>query len=60
MVTQIIGMKGPEGQGFSRQPAAAKGLDAAQRRELSIEALAGNVTITELARQHNASRKFVY
>ena len=23
MVTQIIGMKGPEGQAFSRQPAAA-------------------------------------
>ena len=60
MVTQIIGLKRPKGQGFSREPAGAKGLDPAQRRRLSIEALAATVPIAELARQHKASRKFVY
>jgi hypothetical protein len=40
--------------------AAAKGLDPAQRRRLSLEALAGPAPIADLARQHHVSRKFVY
>ena len=31
-----------------------------QRQELAIRALAGGQTISELARQHEVSRKFVY
>jgi len=60
MVTQIIGRERPKGQGFSREPAAAKGLDTTQRRTLSLEALAGTAPIADLARQHDVSRKFVY
>lgn len=60
MVTQIIGTGPITGQGFSRHPLAAKQLDAQQRRTLSVQALAGEVTIADLARQHDVSRKFVY
>jgi len=60
MVTQIIGPERPQGQRFSRESAGAKGLDAAQKRDLSLEALAGTVPIAELARHNGTSRKFVY
>jgi hypothetical protein len=35
-------------------------LDPAQRQHLAIQALAGSVSITDLAEQHQVSRKFVY
>ena len=60
MVTQIIGTKPAAGQGFSRQRLGAKGLDIPQRRQLSVQALAGSATIADLARRHEVSRKFVY
>lgn len=39
---------------------AAHGLDPAQRQHLAIQALAGSVSITDLAEQYHVSRKFVY
>lgn len=38
----------------------AHALDSRQRQELAIHALAETTTITELARDHQVSRKFVY
>ena len=38
----------------------AHALDPRQRQELAIQALAETTTITELARNHQVSRKFVY
>ena len=35
-------------------------LDAAQRQQLAIRALAGNEPISKLAHEHDVSRKFVY
>jgi hypothetical protein len=40
-------------------PAAAKLMDAVQRQELAMAALAGGQSITELAEEHAVSRKFV-
>ena len=59
MVTQIIGPERPKGQGVSRRRGAAKGLDPARRRTLSVQALAGAAPIADLARRHQVSRKFV-
>jgi hypothetical protein len=39
---------------------AAHALDPCQRQQLAIQALAETTTITELARDHQVSRKFVY
>jgi hypothetical protein len=39
---------------------AARTLDPAQRQQLAVQALAGAQTITQLARDHQVSRKFVY
>jgi len=41
-------------------PWPAKRLLPQQRQELAIRALTGAETISELARQHEVSRKFVY
>jgi len=60
VVTQIIGPERPKGQGVSRRRGAAKGLDPARRRTLSVQALAGATPIADLARRHQVSRKFVY
>ena len=38
----------------------AQALDPAQRQHLAVQALAGSLAITELAEQHQVSRKFVY
>ena len=38
----------------------AKRLVPQQRQELAIQVLAGTETVSELARQHEVSRKFVY
>lgn len=38
----------------------ARALDPAQRQHLAVQALAGSLSITELAEQHHVSRKFVY
>jgi hypothetical protein len=38
----------------------AHALDPAQRQHLAIQALAGSLSITELAELHHVSRKFVY
>jgi hypothetical protein len=38
----------------------AQALDPAQRQHLAVLALAGALSITELAEQHHVSRKFVY
>jgi hypothetical protein len=45
-------------QGVAACP--AKRLLPPQRQELAIQGLAGTVTISELARQHEVSRKFLY
>lgn len=39
---------------------AARALDGEQRQQLALQALAGHEPITELARRHQVSRKFVY
>jgi hypothetical protein len=39
---------------------AAHELDSEQRQQLALQALAGTEPITELARRHQVSRKFVY
>jgi hypothetical protein len=41
-------------------PVAARTLGADQRQELAVAALAHTETITQLAREHQVSRKFVY
>jgi hypothetical protein len=38
----------------------AKGLLPQQRQDVAVQALAGTETVSELARQHDVSRKFVY
>ena len=38
----------------------AKQLAAQQRRDLAIQVLAGTETVSELAREHEVSRKFLY
>lgn len=46
----------------SRQPpgCAAKALDFDQRRELAVNALSGQQSVSKLAEQHKVSRKFIY
>ena len=39
---------------------AAKLLDGEQRRAMALDALAGTQTISQIARDHDVSRKFVY
>jgi hypothetical protein len=43
-----------------RQSWPAQGLQPSQRQDLAIQALAGTETISELARRHEVSRKFLY
>ena len=43
-----------------RKPSAARNLAPADRRALSIQALAGRKPLAHLARQYQVSRKFVY
>jgi len=50
---------------FYRQPenvvfCAAKAMESQQRQGLALQALAGSETISQLAQQHDVSRKFVY
>jgi hypothetical protein len=45
-------------QTTSRWPAQA--LEALQRQDLAVQALAGGQAITQLARDHEVSRKFIY
>jgi len=60
MVTQIIDTSGSDSETFSLESTAAKSLGPAERRVLSVEALAGSEPIISLARHHQVSRKFVY
>jgi hypothetical protein len=46
--------------GPDRQSWPAQGFQPSQRRDLAIQALAGTETISELARRHEVSRKFLY
>jgi hypothetical protein len=47
-------------QQHSRNPCPAKLLDAQQRQNLAVHALAGTQSIVQLAADHDVSRKFVY
>ena len=38
---------------------AARSLDPAQRRDLAVQVVAGNESVSQTARDHNVSRKFV-
>jgi hypothetical protein len=50
----------PATQQQSRNPCAAKLLDARQRQTVAVHALAGAQSIVQLAANHDVSRKFVY
>src|SRR6195952_4766351 len=45
---------------MNRRVGAAAALSETGRRDLAVQALARSATISELAIQHDASRKFVY
>ena len=53
--TDLISLQ-PETEDFY----PAKGLDSRRREELARQVLAGNGSISQLARQHEVSRKFLY
>jgi hypothetical protein len=40
--------------------AGARGLDGEHRQHLAVQVLAGTQPVTELAKRHGVSRKFVY
>jgi len=60
MVSPLIVTSSTKSSAFPRSLSAAKDLKAAQRRQLSVQALAGHESITDLARDRNVSRKFVH
>ena len=45
---------------FTQTNTGAKGLSPRERKNLGVSALAGTITISDLAREHSTSRKFVY
>jgi len=45
---------------MDRGVGAAAGLPGSDRKDLAIQALAGSVTVSDLAARHGVSRKFVY
>jgi len=60
MVTQVIGTSASDSQIFSKKFAPATRLGPEKRRNISIRALAGSTPISQIARQNQVSRKFVY
>jgi len=60
MVTKIIGTSVSDSQIFPKKLAPATRLGSEQRRDISIRALAGSSPISQIARQNQLSRKFVY
>jgi hypothetical protein len=59
MVAQLIGTAAGSAAPFPK-PCAAHRLGPAERKGLSVQVLAGQVSVTDLSRQHGVSRKFVY
>ena len=59
MVAQLIGTAADPTASFP-VPNLASGLGPDQRKELSIQALAGQEPVAQLAARHQVSRKFVY
>jgi hypothetical protein len=60
MVADIIGRRRRKDQAFSTGRCQAAALGPAQRRSLSLKALAGSDSISGLARDNGVSRKFLY
>lgn len=59
MVAPLIGTA-PDPAALFPPASVAKGLGPDQRKELSIQALAGSEPVSRLAARHRVSRKFVY
>jgi len=59
MVAQLIGAAADQTSGFPRR-SVAQTLGPDQRKDLSIQVLAGSESVSELSRRHEVSRKFLY
>ena len=55
MVAQLIGTAAGSAAPFSK-PCAAHRLGPAERKGLSVQVLAGQVSVTDLSRQHGVSQ----